>query len=121
MWNPLTVYIAQQINTYTSIVNTPPTLPKNHRKRQVLLIQCHPVQTSFSNALESVVQRGLRAGEHEVRIRRLYFQGSKNECYGGTTFNAVLSSEEQIDYHNPGSTILRENNGRFEEPRVGDR
>ena len=107
-WTPATAYIAEKLNAYTSMVNAPPALAPNDVARDVLLLQCHPVETSYSNAIASVVQRGLKAAGHEVRLRRLYFQGDASQCYGGGTFNPVFSREEQLDYHDPESTLLRE-------------
>ena len=107
-WTPATRYVAEKLNAYTSLVNAPPAQAPDSFPRNVLLLQCHPVETSFSNAIASVVQRGLNAAGHDVRFRRLYFQGDPSECYAGQTFNPVFSREEQLDYHDCESTALRE-------------
>ncbi|MDM0114814.1 NAD(P)H-dependent oxidoreductase [Variovorax sp. J22R133] len=63
---------------------------------RVLVIYCHPVETSFHAALHQEVLRNLRAAGHEVDDCDLYAEG----------FNPVLSREERIGYHEvPGNQI----------------
>lgn len=56
---------------------------------RVLVIYCHPVETSFHAALHQEVLRNLRAGGHEVDDCDLYAEG----------FNPVLGREERLGYH----------------------
>jgi NAD(P)H dehydrogenase (quinone) len=56
---------------------------------RVLVIYCHPVETSFNAALHAQVLRGLRAAGHEVDDCDLYAEG----------FNPVMSREERLGYH----------------------
>ena len=56
---------------------------------RVLVVYCHPVETSFHAALHQEVLKNLRAAGHEVDDCDLYAEG----------FNPVLSREERIDYH----------------------
>jgi putative NADPH-quinone reductase len=123
MWNSITFFIRSKLNTYTSFINTPPVVfahdPKDstagatpaapNSRRRVLLIHCHPVSDSYSTAISHVVSAALIKSQHEVRLRRLYFHGNKNECYGGKTFDCALTSEERVGYHNERNNRLREN------------
>jgi NAD(P)H dehydrogenase (quinone) len=56
---------------------------------RVLVIYCHPVDTSFNAALHSEVVRNLRAAGHEVDDCDLYAED----------FNPVLSRAERLGYH----------------------
>ena len=56
---------------------------------RVLVIYCHPVETSFHAALHQEVLRNLRAAGHEVDDCDLYAEG----------FNPVLGREERLGYH----------------------
>jgi NAD(P)H dehydrogenase (quinone) len=56
---------------------------------RVLVVYCHPVETSFHAALHQEVLRNLRAGGHEVDDCDLYAEG----------FDPVLSREERLGYH----------------------
>jgi NAD(P)H dehydrogenase (quinone) len=56
---------------------------------RVLVVYCHPVETSFHAALHLEVLRNLRAAGHEVDDCDLYAEG----------FNPVLSREERLGYH----------------------
>ncbi|SDE15509.1 Putative NADPH-quinone reductase (modulator of drug activity B) [Variovorax sp. CF079] len=56
---------------------------------RVLVVYCHPVETSFHAALHQEVLRNLRAAGHEVDDCDLYAEG----------FNPVLSREERLGYH----------------------
>lgn len=56
---------------------------------RVLVIYCHPVETSFHAALHEEVVRNLRAAGHEVDDCDLYAE----------KFDPVLSREERLGYH----------------------
>ncbi|MGJ7493011.1 NAD(P)H-dependent oxidoreductase [Variovorax sp. ZT4R33] len=56
---------------------------------RVLVVYCHPVETSFASALHQEVLVNLRAAGHEVDDCDLYAEG----------FNPVLSREERLGYH----------------------
>jgi putative NADPH-quinone reductase len=56
---------------------------------RVLVLYCHPVESSFNAAVHAAVLRGLRAARHEVDDCDLYAEG----------FNPVVSREERIGYH----------------------
>jgi NAD(P)H dehydrogenase (quinone) len=63
---------------------------------RVLVVYCHPVETSFHAALHQEVLNNLRAAGHEVDDCDLYAEG----------FNPVLSREERIGYHEvPGNQL----------------
>eukprot|EP01031_Cornospumella_fuschlensis_P029576 gene29576-35701_t len=70
MWNGLTVFIAQKVNSWTSLINAPPNI--NKKPRKVLVVQCHPCKDSYNVQLADAVARGLLSGGHTVRMRRLY-------------------------------------------------
>jgi putative NADPH-quinone reductase len=56
---------------------------------RVLVIYCHPVETSLAAALHEEVLKGLKAAGHEVDDCDLYAEG----------FNPVMSREERLGYH----------------------
>lgn len=56
---------------------------------RVLVVYCHPVETSFHAAMHQEVLKNLRAAGHEVDDCDLYAEG----------FNPVLSREERLGYH----------------------
>ncbi|MDM0120898.1 NAD(P)H-dependent oxidoreductase [Variovorax arabinosiphilus] len=56
---------------------------------RVLVVYCHPVETSFASALHQEVLANLRAAGHEVDDCDLYAEG----------FDPVLSREERLGYH----------------------
>lgn len=63
---------------------------------RVLVVYCHPVETSFHAALHREVLKNLRAAGHEVDDCDLYAEG----------FNPVLSREERLGYHEvPGNQL----------------
>ena len=63
---------------------------------RVLVVYCHPVETSFHAALHQEVLKNLRAAGHEVDDCDLYAEG----------FNPVLSREERLGYHDvPGNQL----------------
>ncbi len=63
---------------------------------RVLVVYCHPVETSYNAALHRVVVDGLRQSGHEVDDCDLYAEG----------FDPVMSREERIGYHDaPGNRI----------------
>ena len=63
---------------------------------RVLVVYCHPVETSFHAALHQEVLRNLRAAGHEVDDCDLYAEG----------FDPVLSREERLGYHEVPSNQL---------------
>lgn len=63
---------------------------------RVLVVYCHPVETSYHAALHQEVVRNLRAAGHEVDDCDLYAEG----------FNPVLSREERLGYHDVPSNQL---------------
>ena len=61
---------------------------------RVLVLYCHPVETSFHAALHQEVLRNLQSAGHEVDDCDLYAEG----------FDPVLSREERLGYHDvPGN------------------
>ena len=63
---------------------------------RVLVIYCHPVETSYNSALHQQVLASLRAAGHEVDDCDLYAEG----------FNPVMSREERLGYHEvPGNQL----------------
>lgn len=56
---------------------------------KVLVVYCHPVETSFQAALHEEVVRNLRQAGHEVDDCDLYAEG----------FNPVMSRQERLGYH----------------------
>ena len=63
---------------------------------RVLVVYCHPVETSFHAALHQEVLQNLRAAGHEVDDCDLYAEG----------FDPVLSREERLGYHDVPSNRL---------------
>lgn len=63
---------------------------------RVLVVYCHPVETSFHAALHQEVLRNLHAAGHEVDDWDLYAEG----------FDPVMSREERLGYHEvPGNRL----------------
>ena len=56
---------------------------------RVLVIYCHPVETSYNAALHRVVLESLREAGHQVDDCDLYAEG----------FDPVMSREERLGYH----------------------
>lgn len=56
---------------------------------RVLMIHAHPVETSYSAQLRDVARAALEEKGHEVDLLSLYDEG----------FDAVLSREERLNYH----------------------
>lgn len=56
---------------------------------RILVVYCHPVETSYNASLHAEVVRSLRAAGHEVDDCDLYAEG----------FNPVMSREERLGYH----------------------
>ncbi|MDD0810167.1 NAD(P)H-dependent oxidoreductase [Curvibacter sp. RS43] len=63
---------------------------------RILVIYCHPVETSYNAALHQQVLQSLRQAGHEVDDCDLYAEG----------FNPVLSREERLGYHEVPSNRL---------------
>jgi putative NADPH-quinone reductase len=57
-----------------------------------LVVYCHPLETSFCNALNQTVINALQKADHEVRNLDLYADG----------FQPVLTRQERIDYFEQG-------------------
>lgn len=55
----------------------------------VLVVYCHPVETSFASALHQEVLKNLRGAGHTVDDCDLYAEG----------FDPVMSREERLHYH----------------------
>ncbi|HYP85694.1 NAD(P)H-dependent oxidoreductase [Variovorax sp.] len=64
---------------------------------RVLVVYCHPVETSFHAALHQEVLRNLRAAGHEVDDWDLYAEG----------FDPVMSREERLGYHEVPANRLK--------------
>ena len=62
---------------------------------RVMVLFCHPVETSFHASLHADVVATLRAAGHEVDDCDLYAEG----------FNPVMSREERLGYHEEPSNI----------------
>lgn len=107
MWNPVTVFVAQKLNRVSSFFPPPPDQLTEKKKRRVLVIHCHPVSKSFSEAAAEAVVKGLHSAGHEVRLKRLYNTGNKEDCYNGATFPPALTEEERIGYHIKENVVIR--------------
>jgi NAD(P)H dehydrogenase (quinone) len=57
----------------------------------VLVVYCHPNETSFASTLHQTVLKALRSGGHEVTDLDLYADG----------FRPVMSREERREYEDP--------------------
>lgn len=60
---------------------------------RVLLIYCHPVESSYNAALRDEVIRGLTTAGHDVDTCDLYAEG----------FDPALSREERLRYNDPNT------------------
>jgi putative NADPH-quinone reductase len=60
---------------------------------RVLVVHCHPVETSYSAALHERVLASLAAAGHQVTDLDLYKTG----------FEAAMPRQERVDYHNPAT------------------
>ncbi|MET0359141.1 MAG: NAD(P)H-dependent oxidoreductase [Pararhizobium sp.] len=65
---------------------------------RILLIHAHPVETSYSAQLRDVARKALEARGHAVDLLSLYDEG----------FDAVLSREERLNYHDEAINITPE-------------
>lgn len=90
------------LNRFSSYIS--PSQTEDPPKRNVLVIHCHPVEDSFSNALLIAVTSGLQSSGQNVRIRRLYpYKQKIEESYTNDNtglFAPQLSREERIEYFN---------------------
>ena len=59
------------------------------RRMKVLVVYCHPVETSYNAAIHKVAVETLKRRGHEVEDVDLYAEG----------FNPVISREERLVYH----------------------
>ena len=59
---------------------------------RLLVVYCHPVETSYVGSLHSAVLEALSLDTHEVTDLDLYAEG----------FDPVLTREERLEYYNPG-------------------
>ena len=62
---------------------------------RVMVLFCHPVETSFHASLHAEVVATLRSSGHQVDDCDLYAEG----------FNPVMSREERLGYHEEPSNI----------------
>lgn len=69
MWNDLTIFVVQKLNSVTSWISPPPV---SHAPRRVLVVQCHPNKRSFNSQAADSVCKGLLKAGHSVRLRTLY-------------------------------------------------
>jgi NAD(P)H dehydrogenase (quinone) len=60
---------------------------------RILIVYCHPVETSYVASLHSAVLEGLSSDRHEIMDLDLYAEG----------FDPVLTRDERLEYHNTGS------------------
>jgi NAD(P)H dehydrogenase (quinone) len=67
---------------------------------RVMVVYCHPVETSYGAALHQEVLRGLRQAGHSVDDCDLYAEG----------FNPVMSRQERLIYHDvpANQTLVRD-------------
>ena len=97
------------LNRISSYVD--PSQPIEPPKRNILIIHCHPVNDSYSNALLNAVTSGLRKSGQNIRIRRLYSYPSKKESYSiedNGNFSPALTREERQEYMAGDNITLRE-------------
>ena len=78
---------------------------------RVLVIYCHPVESSFNAALHTQVVRSLKLAGHEVDDCDLYAED----------FNPVLSREERLGYHEVPANQARQDRSRQANPRLFNR
>ena len=95
--HPMLITISKKLNCLSSYIPSLPDPQDQQEKKKVLLIKCHPVPESYSNALASAAEKGLKSAGHEVRIRNLY-GGKGEESYGADAFPAALTTEERRAY-----------------------
>ena len=89
--------ISTKLNVFTSYIQ--PLSDSSPTVRKVLLIRAHPVEDSYSAALATAAEKGLRKAGHEIRIKSLYrHSNNAHQCYAGDTFQPVLSSSERKGY-----------------------
>eukprot|EP00600_Ochromonadales_sp_CCMP1393_P014114 CAMPEP_0175007294 /NCGR_PEP_ID=MMETSP0005-20121125/6325_1 /TAXON_ID=420556 /ORGANISM="Ochromonas sp., Strain CCMP1393" /LENGTH=313 /DNA_ID=CAMNT_0016262707 /DNA_START=5 /DNA_END=946 /DNA_ORIENTATION=+ len=121
LWNPLTVFVCEKLNRITSLVNAPPNTDPS-KKRKVLVIQAHPMPSSFSAAICDHVVKGLEAGGHEVRLRKLYCEdkGKCSNCYNGAEFPAILTKSERHHYHLQDSIDKRAPEALISQSKLSD-
>lgn len=63
---------------------------------RILLVYCHPVETSFCAAVRDAALAGLRDAGHEIRLTDLYAED----------FDPRLTREGRLNYHNPALNTL---------------
>lgn len=64
---------------------------------RILLLFCHPVETSYQATLHRVALDALEAGGHQIDDCDLYAEG----------FDPVLSRDDRLAYHDPARNRLR--------------
>ena len=96
--HPMLITISKKLNCISSYIPSLPDAQDQEEKKKVLLIRCHPVPESYSNALASAAERGLKSAGHEVRVRSLY-GGKDEEGYGAGVFPALLTADERRVYN----------------------
>ena len=63
---------------------------------RLLVVYCHPVETSYVGSLHSVVLEALSSDTHDVTDLDLYAEG----------FDPVLTREERLEYYNLGRNTV---------------
>ncbi|RYH01196.1 hypothetical protein EON65_48550 [archaeon] len=117
IWNRLTVFVAQKLNSWTTLINAPPSI--DEKARNVLIVQCHPSKDSYNTQLADAVARGLLTGGHTVKLRRLYHYDEDGSIQGRLSIRsyankdtkcilATLSSSGKTAYHSPEHTKDRD-------------
>mmetsp|Transcript_34843 Transcript_34843/g.71150 ORF Transcript_34843/g.71150 Transcript_34843/m.71150 type:complete len:260 (+) Transcript_34843:73-852(+) len=90
------------------------TIPPVKESKRVLLVQCHPVPTSFNAACARAAATGLRAAGHEVRFKTLYSDesiistGTAGSAFNGRDFPPALTATERAKYHDIAADIVSE-------------
>ena len=104
----LKALVLNKLNLVSSFIR--PHEEAKPEPKNVLVIQSHPVNDSFSTGICERVIKGLQSSGNQVRVRKLYFQGDKSECYGGKTFQPVLTAAEKANYLVGNEIIIDLNN-----------
>lgn len=114
MWNPISVYIAKSLNRVNFHVPTPPNSDHRYIARKVLVIHCHPLEDSLSNAIAEAVVRGLKVGGHEHKLKHLCGSNNPSECYNNKPFPPALTAEERRGYYDI-ENVNKRFSGKLEE------
>ena len=104
-------YLKDTLNRISSHID--PSQSNKPLKKNVLVIQCHPIRDSFSSALLEAVKCGLEESGQIVRVKRLYSNNPcKTDSYGNYNFQPLLTDKERLEYHNNAN--LRESEAGIE-------